>query len=72
VLEDAPSGLKILRREQTVDGSVIGSTVVARYVDGALTSVTYAPGNMTLTVTARVGTGPSETRTYEVKPRPGA
>jgi prepilin-type N-terminal cleavage/methylation domain-containing protein len=74
VLEDAPGGLKNLRREQQVDDYVIGSTLVGQYVDASRTSVTFAPGDMTFTVTSKVGVGAkvsTETRVYQVKPRPG-
>jgi prepilin-type N-terminal cleavage/methylation domain-containing protein len=76
VLEDAPDGLKNLRREQSVDGAVIGSTLVGQHIDGdqSLTIATYTPGSMTFKVTAKVGAGgraSTETRTYEVRPRPG-
>jgi prepilin-type N-terminal cleavage/methylation domain-containing protein len=73
VLEDASGGLKNLRRIQIVDGDIIGSSLVGQYIDPAGTNVTPPPG-VTFTVTASVGTGgrvSTETRTYEVKPRPG-
>jgi prepilin-type N-terminal cleavage/methylation domain-containing protein len=80
VMEDAPGGLKNLRRIQQVVDNVtgnwrdIGSSLAGQYIVPESTSRSFAPGNMTFTVTAKVGSGArtsTETRTYEVKPRPG-
>jgi len=74
-LEDMAGGLKILWRKQYINSVLNSSTKVAEYInsDPAKTSCAWNTTNkvLTFTVTATVG-GRSETRVYEVKPRPGS
>jgi len=75
VLADMPSGeFKRLQRSLTItppeeEPTTIVS-VVAQYIDPDQTSCVWSSGELTFAVTATVG-GQSETREYEVKPRPG-
>lgn len=79
--------LKVLKRSHTINGvpQMTGLIVVAQYIDvtidpatgKAKTNCDWDPDNwvLTLTVTATVGNGPqgaSETRIYQVEPRPTA
>jgi len=78
-LEDMPSSeFKRLQREHKIGSDPPSITIVAEYIDPDQTSI--APdqpcvfpdcGAFIFTVTATVG-GQSETREYEVKPRPGS
>ena len=70
-LEDMPVGLKRLQREHYIESELDFTIVVAEYIDPAQTSCVWAGGELTFTVTATVGTQ-SETREYEIKPRPGS
>ena len=81
-LEDMPAGLKKLQREHNIyiDSELDSTTttIVAEYIDLAQTNCVTQPEGaepegvevLTFTVTATVG-GQSETREYEVMPRPG-
>jgi prepilin-type N-terminal cleavage/methylation domain-containing protein len=71
-LVDMSGGLKRLTREHYVgNGTSPDSTIVAEYISSA-SFVKLPSGNAyNFTVTATVG-AESETRLYEVKPRPGA
>jgi len=71
-LGDMLSGeLKILRREHKSNGSLDSTTNVAEYIDPALenTHCNFNGEVLIFTVTATVG-GQSETRVYEIEPRP--
>jgi prepilin-type N-terminal cleavage/methylation domain-containing protein len=76
-LENMPGGLKRLQRSESVNGGApTVNPLVAEYIDPSHTScvplgVLQAGATLTFTVTATVG-GQSETRVYEVKPRPGS
>ena len=80
-LVDMPSGgLKNLQRSHSVDGTT-GTSIIAQFVDPRekdgkpQTRCEPASGALVLTVTATVGAGSqeqSETRRYEVVPRPGS
>jgi prepilin-type N-terminal cleavage/methylation domain-containing protein len=61
-----------LQRSQTVDDEPVSTTlpVIAKYIDPAETSCVWDGSVLTFTVTAAVGTE-SETRIYEIEPRPG-
>jgi prepilin-type N-terminal cleavage/methylation domain-containing protein len=64
-----PSGeVKDLQREDFVEGDST-LTTVAQYIYPAQTTCVWAGGVLTFNVTAKVGTE-SETRTYEIQPRP--
>ncbi len=72
------NGVKELQRNHSVEGGNSTLTSVAQYIDADLTKTTCSPlgvlqsGDvLTFTVTATVGTQ-SETRVYEVRPRPGS
>ena len=79
-LQDMPSSpdLKMLERSHTIAGDSPTVRVIARYIDADQTNcdplgVLPGDGVLTFTVTAAVGNGPqgaSETRVYEVEPRP--
>ena len=62
---------KILRREYSINSSLDSTTKVAEYIDPAETSCVLDGDAFIFTVTATVG-GQSETRVYEVTPRPGS
>ena len=69
-LEDMPSGeLKKLQREHYIDSALDSTTIVAEYIDPDQTSCVWDGEVLTFNVTATVGEE-SETRVYEVKPRP--
>jgi type II secretory pathway pseudopilin PulG len=76
-LEDMPTGeFKVLWREYKVDSVIISNTKVAEYINSAETSCECSCDDcncdglvLTFTVTATVG-DESETRVYQVKPRP--
>lgn len=76
-LQPMPSspGLKMLQRTHTINGTpqATAPPVVAEYIDSdcALTSFYPAGDAFTFTVTATVGEQ-SETRVYEIQPRPGS
>lgn len=75
-LEDMPTSgeLKKLRRSHSVNGTTEAG-IVAEYIEPAMTNCGFtAGGELILTVTASVGgwQPASETRTYEVVPRPGS
>ena len=72
-LEDMSSGeFKILKREHYDSGpDSTTTTIVAEYIDPAETDCVLTGRKLTFTVTATVG-GQSETRVYEVEPRPGS
>ncbi len=75
-LEDMPEGqLKTMLRNQSVNGGSSNITFVAQYIDPdpEKTSGNFTSGTLTLTVTSTVGVGSltqSETRIYEIVPRP--
>jgi prepilin-type N-terminal cleavage/methylation domain-containing protein len=71
-LQNMPSGaLKQLQREESLNGVPTTTTIVSRYIDPAQTSCVWDPDANTLTfvVTATMDQQ-TETRTYEVQPRP--
>ncbi len=69
-LVDMPSGESTrLQRRRSVEG-VPTVTYVAQYIDPGETSCSWNATRLVFRVTANVG-GQSETRVYEVKPRPG-
>ena len=68
-LENMSGGLKKLQRSHSVNDEEPTVTRIARYIDPDLTSCVCSGGVLTFTVTGNVG-GQSETRVYEVKPRP--
>jgi prepilin-type N-terminal cleavage/methylation domain-containing protein len=79
-LENASGGLKNLRRTYSIDsgsGPVVQTNfLVGQYIDQTNTSCSsnLTSKELIFTVTAKVGSGSkaeSETRRYEVKPRPG-
>jgi len=61
-----------LRRTHTVDNETVSTAlpVVAKYIDPDQTSCVWNVSMLIFTVTAAVGTE-SETRVYEIEPRPG-
>jgi len=61
-----------MRRSHYVDGVPSAETLVAQYIDSSQTSCQFSDGMLTLTVTAAIGgyKPASETRTYEITPRP--
>jgi prepilin-type N-terminal cleavage/methylation domain-containing protein len=67
-LVNGPGGVVGLQRSHSVAGNSTVTTV-AEYIDPTQTSCVWAGGVLTFTVTATVGTQ-SETRTYQVEPRP--
>jgi prepilin-type N-terminal cleavage/methylation domain-containing protein len=70
-LENMPSSeFKILLRKHYIDTALDSTTKVAEYINPAQTSCVWAGGELIFTVTATVG-DQSETKIYEVKPRPG-
>jgi len=71
-LQEMPSGaLKQLQREESLNGAPTATTIIGRYIDPAQTSCVWNPDTTTLTfvVTATMDEQ-TETRTYEVQPRP--
>jgi prepilin-type N-terminal cleavage/methylation domain-containing protein len=78
-LEDmSGTSLKELQRVQhrtTSTGTTTETLTVAQFIDPANTSCEYAGGKLIFTVTAKLGDGSAEqteTRTYEIVPRPGS
>ena len=76
-LENMTGEAKQLKRSHSVNGGEPSETIVAQYlVPGlALTHLDFNGGKLTLMITATVGGGwkeASETRVYEVIPRPGS
>jgi prepilin-type N-terminal cleavage/methylation domain-containing protein len=67
-LVDGPGGVVGLQRNHSVAGNSTVTTV-AEHIDPTQTSCVWAGGVLTFTVTATVGTE-SETRIYQVEPRP--
>ncbi len=59
-----------LQRSHSVNDGEPTVTRVAQYIDPDQTSCVWSGGELTFAVTATVG-GQSETREYEVEPRPG-
>jgi len=70
-LEDMSGGFQILWRAHKKNSVLESTTKVAEYIDPAETSFTPEGDAFIFKVTANVG-GQSETREYEVKPRPGS
>ncbi|MCJ7669535.1 MAG: type II secretion system GspH family protein [Dehalococcoidia bacterium] len=74
-LVDMSGGLKKLQRSESINGGVPTVTPVAEYIDPDQTKTRCDWDNvnkiLTFKVTATVGEQ-TETRTYEVKPRPGS
>ncbi len=76
-LEDMPENeLKTMWRNQSINGTADTTMLVAQYIDSApeKTSCNLTSGILTLTITATYGRGSkmeSESRTYQVVPRPG-
>lgn len=72
-LQDMPSssGLKMLARNHTINGTMEATAlpVVAQYIDPDQTSCVWDGDVLSFTVTATVG-DQSETRIYEIEPRP--
>jgi prepilin-type N-terminal cleavage/methylation domain-containing protein len=72
-LQTMPSSpaLSMLARSHTINGTdeVTARAVVAEYIDPDKTSCVWADGVLTFNVTATVGSE-SETRIYEIEPRP--
>ena len=58
-----------LQRTRSVGGVVTNTGVIAQFIDSAKTEVELVGGVLRFKVTATVG-GQSETRVYEVEPRP--
>ena len=68
-LENMSSGtLKQLQRQEAI-GTQITTTMVSQYIDVDNTSCQWDGTMLTLNITAEVS-GKTETRTFEVKPRP--
>ena len=64
-----------LQRSHSIDGGVPNQAIVAEYIDTdpTKTNCEFTAGVLKLTVTVKVGTGSqvqSETRVYEITPRP--
>jgi prepilin-type N-terminal cleavage/methylation domain-containing protein len=73
-LPNMPSGsLKQLQREESLNSAPTATTIVSRYIDPAQTSCVWGPDTNTFTfvVTATMNQE-TETRTYEVQPRPSS
>jgi len=72
-LQTMPSrpDLRVLSRNHTINGTAQATTppIVAQYIDPDQTSCVFVGGVLTFTVTATVH-GESETRVYEIEPRP--
>jgi len=76
-LENMIGGPKQLKRSHSVNGGEPSETIVARYIVPGVpkTNVEFTYGVLTFTVTAAVGGDwqeASETRVYEIVPRPGS
>jgi prepilin-type N-terminal cleavage/methylation domain-containing protein len=76
LVDGASGGLKSLQRSYSVNGTT-ETSIVAQFIDPTekdgepQTKCEFAGGKLTFKVTATVGKQ-SETRTYEVMPRPGS
>ena len=71
-LQDMPSGsLKKLWRQATINGGEPTNTMVAQYIDGSATSCQWDGSQITFEVSATLEQQ-TESRTYEIKPRPEA
>ena len=74
-LNSTPSSpaLRSLERTHTINGTAQATAplVVAEYIDPTQTSCNWTGSVLIFTVTATVGTQ-SETRIYEIEPRPGS
>jgi len=71
-LQDMPSGtLKQLQREEWLNGTPASTLIVSRYIDADQTNCVWDPDakSLTFTVTATMNQQ-TETRTYQVQPRP--
>jgi prepilin-type N-terminal cleavage/methylation domain-containing protein len=71
-LQDMPSGaLKQLQRDESLNGAPTSTFIVSRYIDPAQTTCVWDVDAkaLTFTVTATMNQQ-TETRTYEVQPRP--
>jgi len=70
------SGLKNLQRSYTINGGTAETSIIAQFIDPdpAMTGCDFTDGKLTFRVTATVGAGSryeqSETRIYEIVPRP--
>ena len=67
-LETMSGGLKELQRQETI-GTAVTTTMISQYIDADDTSCQWDGDTLTVTITAQSG-DKSETRTFEVKPRP--
>ena len=74
-LQDMPSGsLKKLWRQESINDVRVATTMVAQYIDGSATSCQWtdaSQGSFNFEVAATLEEQ-SESRTYEIKPRPEA
>jgi prepilin-type N-terminal cleavage/methylation domain-containing protein len=74
-LQDMPSGsLKKLWRQESINDLEVATTMVAQYIDGSATSCYWtdaSQGSFNFEVTATLEEQ-TESRTYEIKPRPEA
>ncbi len=64
-----------LQRAHSINSGAATMGVIAEFIDPGNTSCEYTGGTLVFTVTATVGAGSAaqtETRTYEVIPRPGS
>ena len=71
-LQDMPSGaLKQLQREESLNAAPTATIIISRYIDPDQTSCVWDADAkaLTFTVTAKMNQQ-TETRTYEVQPRP--
>jgi prepilin-type N-terminal cleavage/methylation domain-containing protein len=62
-----------LKREYYINSVLEATTFVAQYIDSGQTICEFSDGVLTLTITASIGgyKPATETRTYEITPRPG-
>jgi len=62
-----------LKREYYINSVLEATTLVAQYIDSGQTICEFSDGVLTLTITASIGgyKPATETRTYEITPRPG-
>jgi len=71
-LQDMPSGsLKKLWRQESINDVQVATTMVAQYIDGSATSCQWDGSQITFEVSATLEQQ-TESRTYEIKPRPEA
>jgi len=69
-LEDMPSGtFKRLQRQETINDAQVTTTTVGQYIDVGNTDCHWDGEVLTVNITAQVG-DKTETRTFQVKPRP--